>query len=288
MPGPFIKWAGGKSQLLDAILPRLPGRIRTYREPFVGGGAVFFALARQRRFERAVLSDQNADLIGVYRVVRDDVEALIEHLAALAPRAKDPDTFYALRAQKTRDLAAVEQAARFIFLNKTCFNGLYRVNRKGQFNVPFGRYRNPKVLDTELLRSCSRALASVELKVQDFEESAKNAGPGDAVYFDPPYVPVSPTASFTAYHRDPFGPDAHDRLARVAEACWRRGAHALVSNSDCPFTRKLYARSRVETVQAGRAINRDPTRRGPVTELLVVGPERPAALERVSSAGSAA
>lgn len=271
VPGPFIKWAGGKSQLLPFILPHLPERIETYREPFVGGGAVFFALAREGRFRRAVLGDRNAQLIGLYRMVRDRVDSLIEALTELAPLATDAETFYRLRAQEVSELDEVSQAARFIFLNKTCFNGLYRVNRKGQFNVPFGRYRSPKVCDPDLLRGCSRALQNVELRVQDFEETAADAEAGDAVYFDPPYVPVSPTASFTSYHQDPFGPEAHRRLAQVVADCHARGVVALLSNSDCDFTRKLYGPLKVQTVQASRAINRDPTRRGPVTEVLVVG-----------------
>lgn len=274
LPSPFIKWAGGKSQLLASILPLLPGRIRTYREPFLGGGAVFFALAREGRFQRAVLSDQNQDLVEVYRMVRDRVEDLISELEELAPFATDSDTFYRLRSRERDTLSPVERAARFIFLNKTCFNGLYRVNRKGQFNVPFGRYKNPKVLDPALLRACSQALSGVELRVQDFEANAREAKKGDAVYFDPPYVPLSPTASFTAYHRDPFDAEAHQRLERVLWDCWARGAAALLSNSDCPYTRQLYGAFRVRTVQAGRAINRDPSRRGPVSELLVVGPKR--------------
>jgi len=285
---PFIKWAGGKTQLLESILPRLPDRIRTYYEPFIGGGAVFFALCRAGRIHDAVLGDMNHELIGTYRAVRDQPELLIEALEALQPAATDSDRFYEIRAQDPSDLDDVERAARFIYLNKTCFNGLYRVNRSGQFNVPFGRYKRPKVVDAETLRAASDALARADLVVRDFEHTVARASRGDAVYFDPPYVPVSSTACFTSYHRSPFGPTEHERLTLVYRACWRRGAVAVLSNSDTELTRKLYQGLKVERVAAQRAINRDPSRRGPVSELLVHGVDRaaravgaPAPLRRV-------
>lgn len=273
---PFLKWAGGKTQLLDRILPRLPNRIRTYYEPFVGGGAVFFALAREGRVREAVLGDMNHELIATYRCVRDDVELLIEALQALQPAATDSERFYEIRAQDPDALDDVDRAARFIYLNKTCFNGLYRVNRSGRFNVPFGRYKRPKVVDPEGLRAASRALARADLMVRDFEQTVVRAGRGDAVYFDPPYVPLSTTACFTSYHRSPFGPTEHERLTVVYRACWRRGAVALLSNSDTELTQKLYRGLDVEIVSAQRAINRDATGRGPVREVLVHGVARPA------------
>lgn len=269
--GPILKWAGGKSQLLPVILPRLPERLRTYFEPFVGGGAVFFALSEARRFERAVISDRNPELVNLYRVVRDDVSSLADALAPHAAKATSPEWFYKVRALRPEALSPVERAARLLFLNRTCFNGLYRVNRKGEFNVPFGRYRSPRVLDRARLEAASRALRGVEIRCADFEEVASEAGPGDAVYFDPPYAPVSSTASFTSYHEDAFGPDAQVRLVDVYRRCCERGAVAVLSNSDCALTRQLYAPFEVEVVRASRAINSAPDRRGAVNELLVVG-----------------
>jgi DNA adenine methylase len=270
--GPFLKWAGGKKQLLPVILPHLRSRIRTYFEPFVGGGAVFFALAEARRFERAVISDKNPHLVGLYRVVRDDVAGLEARLRPHAERATDPDWFYHVRAWDPEQLDPVERAARLLYLNRTCFNGLYRVNRKGEFNVPFGRYKNPRVLDAAKLRAASRALAGVEIRCQDFSAVAEDVAPGDAVYFDPPYAPVSSTASFTSYHADAFGPRDQEALVAVYREVWHRGARAVLSNSDCELTRRLYAGLDVEVVRASRAINSAGHRRGPVNELLVVGP----------------
>lgn len=284
-PSPFLKWAGGKTQLLPHILPRLPARIRTYYEPFVGGGAVFFALAAEGRIGRAVLGDANRELVETYRTVRDHVDELVDRLETLVPGATDPERFYEVRGWDPAALDVVDRAARFIFLNKTCFNGLYRVNRAGRFNVPFGRHKRPKVLDAPALRRASRALRDAELVIEDFEVTVRGAGRNDAVYFDPPYVPVSSTACFTSYHRAPFGPLEHERLRWVYEACCRRGAVAILSNSDCEQTRALYRGLRVETVTAARAINRDPSRRGPVREVLVHGVRaRPTVAPRTPSA----
>ncbi|MEO1230019.1 MAG: DNA adenine methylase [Myxococcota bacterium] len=272
LPAPFLKWAGGKKQLLDVILPQLPERIDTYFEPFIGGGAVFFALARAGRFERAVISDKNPELVNIYTVVRDSVDELQACLHEHQERATDSDWYYHVRSWKTSELSPVERAARLLFLNKTCFNGLYRVNRRGEFNVPFGKYKKPKVLDAARLESASRALESVSIRCADFGEVAVEARKGDAVYFDPPYAPVSATASFNSYHSEGFGPPEQARLVDVYRRCWRRGAAAVLSNSDCPLTRDLYRRLDVVVVKATRAINSAADRRGAVNELLVVGP----------------
>lgn len=270
-PAPFLKWAGGKTQLLGEILPRLPAQIETYYEPFIGGGAVFFALAAEGRFARAVLSDRNVELIEAYTTVRDHVGALIAELSEHQRFATDSEYFYALRATPTETLSPIERSARLIFLNKTCFNGLYRVNRKGQFNVPFGRYVRPRVLREDALLAASRALQGVTLLVSDFGAAVAKAKAGDAVYFDPPYVPVSSSASFTAYHRSPFGPPEHQRLTQIYQNLQRRGVASLLSNSDTPETRSLYRNLEVETVRASRAINSKGGRRGAINELLVTG-----------------
>lgn len=269
---PFVKWAGGKTQLLNQILPRLPARAKTYYEPFVGGGAVFFAMASRNRFDRAVLADRNPDLVSTYLAVRDRVEPLIKRLGEHQAKATDETYFYEMRAVDPDQLDPVARAARFLFLNKTCFNGLYRVNRSGRFNVPFGRYKNPRVQNPEGLRAASHYLKGVTILESDFESVAREVRRGDAIYFDPPYVPVSATASFTSYARHPFGPDEHDRLLEAYLRCCRRGAHALLSNSDCPVTRALYDGLDVETVKATRAINSRASGRGAINELLVVGP----------------
>ena len=268
---PFLKWAGGKKQLLSEITPRLPERIKTYYEPFIGGGAVFFTLANERRFREAVLGDANGELVEVYRVVRDSVDDLIDALDGHADYATDSDYYYEVRAWSVAALSPVERAARLIFLNKTCFNGLYRVNRRGQFNVPFGRYKKPRVLNADGLRAAARALEGVTLVEGDFAETTKSAGRSDAVYFDPPYVPVSDSSSFTSYHRSAFGPAQQERLLDVYVGCCQRGAAAVLSNSDCAYTRELYRGLIVKTVRASRAINSVASKRGQITEVLVVG-----------------
>jgi DNA adenine methylase len=268
---PFLKWAGGKSKLLPRILPLLPSPMKTYYEPFIGGGAVFFALAREKRFRRAVVADTNPHLVEVYRCVRDDVEGLIEALRPLAEQRHDPEAFYRIRALDPASLSVVERAARFIYLNKTCFNGLYRVNRAGRFNVPFGRYKNPRVLDPEGLRAASRALEGTDVRRADFQDTLAEAGPGDGVYLDPPYVPLSLTSCFTSYTAVPFGAEEHLRLKDAYVACLHRRAVALLSNSDCPFTRKLYCDLETRVLPVTRPINRDAAGRGPVNEVLVCG-----------------
>lgn len=278
---PVLKWAGGKTQLLPQILARLPERIETYFEPFLGGAAVFFALAARDRFQRAVLSDRNPELVSVYRALQEDVEGVIRALS----RMRHSETeYYRVRAASPRGL--VQRAARIIYLNKTGYNGLYRVNRSGQFNVPFGSYKNPTICDAENLRAAARALQRVEVVEADFEEVCRRAGAGDAVYLDPPYVPLSKTASFTAYDRHPFGPSEHERLARVFAELGRRGVHALLSNSNTPETRALYSGFRAQKVKVARPINSRPNARGPIDELLVVAEAKPARFTRQRSRAS--
>lgn len=265
---PFLKWAGGKGQLLEPILSRLPETIEgTYCEPFIGGGAVFFELARKKRIHRARLSDRNAELVTTYRAVRDEVERVIE---ALADHVNDEEHYYAVRARDPMTLSPAECAARTIFLNHVGYNGLYRVNASGRFNVPFGRYRNPTICDPDGLRHVSRALAIADLAVADFEETCDRAVAGDVVYLDPPYLPVSKTASFTSYSGR-FDEDEHARLARTFAALVDRGAVVLLSNSDTPLSRKFYQGFKIHTVEATRAINSRGDRRGVVHEILVQG-----------------
>ncbi len=277
-----LKWAGGKGQLLPDILTRLPDEIATYYEPFVGGGAVFFALAKERRFERAVLADANPDLVEVYRTVKEDVEGLIRALRKLA-QTHSEEQYYEVRSQKPRSRTA--RAARIVYLNKTGYNGLYRVNRSGEFNVPYGRYAKPNICDEPNLRAAALALAQATIEVADFETICRRAKPGDAVYLDPPYVPLSKTANFTAYDRHPFGIDEHRRLAKVFGELAQRGVYALLSNSDTPETRELYARFVIDYIDVKRPINSRADSRGPVSEILVTA--RRARDKRISRASAA-
>ena len=273
MAKPFLKWAGGKTALLPELLKAAPERIETYYEPFVGGGALFFALQAEGRFQRAVLSDSNQELINAYVQVRDNVEGLIRalHVHQRKYRAADDraEYYYTIRGKKlTCDLGG---AANLIFLNKTCYNGLYRVNSKGGFNVPHGRHQNPTICDEANLRAVSAALQGVELRVADFAEAPSDAGSGDFVYFDPPYVPLSETAHFTAYTAKEFDIEEQTRLASVAAKLVRQGSQVVLSNSGHDDVKAMYqaAAFSLGLVQAPRNINSDRSRRGLVSEYLI-------------------
>ncbi len=271
---PFLKWAGGKSQLLPELSRRIPERFGRYHEPFVGGGALFFYLWNQGRLQHgAILSDVNPELIDCYRAVRDQAEELIDLLQSLRPYATDRDFFYEIRGWDRRpDFAQrslVERAARTIFLNRTCYNGLYRLNNKGQFNAPFGYYKNPLIVDSDNLREVSRALRHAELRVADFAAVLDYAQARDFIYFDPPYVPVSPTASFTSYTRRGFDETEQRRLAAVFHQLAARGCYVMLSNSSTTLAHQLYDNAyEVDVVLASRKINCDGKRRGLVEELI--------------------
>jgi DNA adenine methylase len=266
-PRPFVKWAGGKRQLLEQLRPRFPAKFGRYFEPFAGGAAVFFALGRTD----AVLADLNAELMNVYGAVRDDVEGVISELRKYRHGAVH---YYRAREADPRGMTAAQRAARTIYLNRTGYNGLYRVNRSGKFNVPMGRYTNPTLCDAENLRSCARALAGVEVRVEDFAASASRAREGDFVYFDPPYVPVSETAAFTSYVPGGFGADEQKRLAALFARLAARGIHVVLSNSDTLAVRKLYAGFRIDKVLAPRFINSRGSARGSVGEVVVTSDPR--------------
>lgn len=275
---PFVKWAGGKGQLLPELSRRLPRKFRRYHEPFVGGAALFFHLYNSGRLQDgALLCDFNPELVLCYQVVRDEPEALIAALKQHERHRLDREYFMDVRGWDRRpDFAqrgAVERAARTIFLNRTCYNGLYRQNNKGQFNAPFGYYKNPLICDPDNMRAASAALKRAELFVGDFGDVAARAKPGDLVYFDPPYVPVSATASFTHYTGQTFGPDDQRRLARLFDELMERGVYVMLSNSHTPLSRELYAAHAVSTsvVLASRKINCDGRKRGNVEELIVCG-----------------
>jgi DNA adenine methylase len=266
LPRPILKWVGGKTQLLEQMKPLLPKTFNRYFEPFVGGAAVFFDLRAQRPDTTCFLSDVNAELVSCYRAVRDDVESVIR---ALGKHVYDSDHYYEVRARDPNKLPTAQRAARTIYLNKTGYNGLYRVNRSGQFNVPFGRFTNPLFCDEDNLRACSRAFAGVSIEHGDFSAVVKNAKKGDFVYFDPPYVPLSPTSDFTAYIPGGFGEVEQRKLGKVFAALAKKGVHVMLSNSDTPLVREIYADFDIQVVFASRSVNSNAARRGKLAEVVV-------------------
>jgi DNA adenine methylase len=261
--GPFLKWAGGKSQLLQQYSSLFPKTWKTYFEPFLGGGAVFFHLQPTV----GVLTDVNEELINCYIVVRDEVEELIQ---ALRAHRSEKDYYYSVRAWKPETLTPVQRAARLIFLNRTCFNGLYRVNSKGQFNVPFGRYSNPTICDQTGLTAASLALKRANIHAADFEDVLDKAQRGDFAYLDPPYNPLSVTSSFTGYAQEGFGEAEQRRLAYVYRQMDNRGVMLMLSNSASELVRQLYSGYRAVEVTAKRAINSKADGRGPIPELVIL------------------
>ena len=266
---PPLKWVGGKRQLLDALEPLLPGEYTTYCEPFLGGGALLFGLQPPS----ARVNDVNAELINVYRVVKDDVEALI---ADLRRHKNEADYYYAIRdldrdRRRYARLSPLKRASRLLYLNKTCYNGLYRVNASGQFNSPFGKYEKPNIVNAEKLRATSGYLreADVRFTCGDYAEVLADLPAGAFVYLDPPYFPVSETANFTSYTRDGFGPDEQIRLKQCCDDLDRRGIKFMLSNSAADFIKDLYREYAITIVRARRAVNSDSAKRGGVDEVVV-------------------
>jgi DNA adenine methylase len=269
---PFVKWVGGKRRLCAQFERFFPATARRYVEPFVGGGAVFFCLWNSGRLPgSAFLFDHNRDLVNAYRVVRDRVEDLIALLAE-HERSHSKAYYYRVRRLDRRAVALsdVERAARTIYLNRTCYNGLYRVNSKGQFNVPMGRYRRPRIVNRDALRAASAALQQACLEVRDFREVVDLAQAGDFFYFDPPYAPLSETANFTGYTADCFDEQDQRDLAALFGRLTDRGCLCMLSNSYTPFVLDLYRSFRIETVYARRAVNSDANGRGKIREVVVL------------------
>jgi len=264
MPKSFIKWAGGKAQMLKYIKPLVP-KFDQYYEPFVGGGAVFWSICPED-YKKALLSDSNGELMTAYKVIRDDVEDLI---TLLRKYPNDKDFFLQMRAIMPNDLDPIPRAARFIYLNKTCFNGLYRVNKSGGFNSPFGKYKNPKICDEDTLRSCNRALQGIELTATYFQNVLPEVeGAKSFVYLDPPYVPIDKT-SFVSYSKKGFGLEQHEELAKMIEGMDKRGVKVLLSNSDTEWCRERYKGLTITEVHGRRSINSNGKGRGNVGELLI-------------------
>lgn len=266
---PVVKWVGGKRQLLDEITPILPKRMTTYCEPFLGGGAVLFSVQPKN----AIVNDLNADLMLVYEIIRDDVETLI---AELEKHENTSEYFYKLRdldRNKTvyQSMSKIEKASRIIYLNKTCYNGLFRVNASGEFNSPFGHYKNPSIVNAPVLRAVSKYLTANNIQIfsEDFETTLQRIPRGGFVYLDPPYDPVSDTASFTGYNSGGFGKDAQVRLKQCCDALSQRGVKFLLSNSATNFIKDLYKDYTITIVHAKRAINSDASKRGVIEEVLI-------------------
>jgi len=277
-PRPFLKWVGGKGQLLGELLKRVDAvdGFGRYHEPFVGGGALFYALYRSKHLKRqAWLSDYNPRLIATYEGVKQDVEKVIR-LLHKHKKHHCEEYYYEVREQLREDVRtdaktpAPQHAARIIYMNKTGYNGLYRENSKGLYNVPFGRYKNPQICDEDNLRACSKALSKTKLYTFHFDEIVKAAEPGDLVYFDPPYDPVSNTSAFTGYSKHGFGDDSQRLLSKIYKDLDAKGVKVLLSNSYTDFVREeLYSNYIIDEVSANRNINSKASKRGAISEALV-------------------
>ena len=263
---PIVKWVGGKRQLMFELLKNMPETYNRYFEPFIGGGALFFELQPQNGY----ISDMNEELINLYSVVRDDVYELIEDLNK---HKVSKEYFLKIRnldrTEKYNKLSDIQKASRFIYLNRTCFNGMYRVNSQGQFNVPFGNYKNPRIVDAENLVNCSKLLKNTEIYCADFSEILNKVQKGDFVYFDPPYVPLNETSSFTSYTKDGFDLDMQFKLRDVCDELDSMGVMFMLSNSDTKLVNELYSNYEIKKVFASRAINANGNGRGKITEVLV-------------------
>lgn len=252
---PIMKWAGGKSQLLDKLIPRVPEHYGRYIEPFFGGGALFFALNP----ENAIIADSNPELINMYKEIANNVDNVIEKLSTFE---NTKEMFYEVRALDWNTLPPSDAAARTLYLNKTCFNGLYRVNKKGQFNTPFGKYKNPKICDEEHLRKASCALKKAEIICGDYlDVLRKYAQKGDFVYLDPPYIPVSKYSDFKRYTKEQFNEDDQRQLAQEVKVLYQNGCNVLLTNSNHPLVHELYSPYQIEIIQTRRSISAKGTRR---------------------------
>jgi len=288
---PFLKWAGGKGQLLSQLSEHLPDRVGrepfTYIEPFVGGGAMlFYMLQHFCNIKKAVINDVNEDLILTYRIIKDDVESLITRLEkmekeylALSDKNERSQLFYEVRERYNQHVGeSIERASQLIFLNKTCFNGLFRVNKQGLFNVPFGKYANPTICNAEVLRADSQLLQSADVEIcqGDYAQTLQHVDGLTFVYLDPPYRPLDATSSFTSYSKGDFNDDDQRALAAFCQQLSERGCFWMESNADCSaknpddtFFEQLYRNYRIERVYASRSINANPNKRGKLTELLI-------------------
>ena len=267
---PILKWVGGKRQLLSEIIPLIDESCDNYVEPFIGGGAVLFRLQPKK----AIINDYNTELINVYRTVRDDLDGLVALLKE-HEKYNSSDYYYEVRAlDRTPDfdkMSNLEKAARIIYLNKTCYNGLYRVNSLGQFNSPYGKYKNPNIVNEVVLRAISKYLNRNEISIRsgDYKDVLNDIEKNSFVYLDPPYMPISSSSSFTGYTEGGFGYDKQVELKEECDKLNSKGVQFLQSNSDCEEIRELYKAYRIKVVKAKRAINSDAKKRGQINEVLI-------------------
>lgn len=268
---PVVKWVGGKRQLLGDLKKYTPSKINTYYEPFFGGGANLFAIQPKN----AVINDLNDDLVTTYKVIKENVEELIETLK-IHEANNTEEYFYKIRdldriSSTYSALGNLEKAARLIYLNKTCYNGLFRVNSSGQFNTPYGKYKNPNIVNEVVLRAVSKYFNDNNIQIisGDFASAVSNAKKGDFVYLDPPYDPVSNTASFTGYNEGGFNKNEQERLKLVCDELNKKGVKFLLSNSNTEFIKNLYKEYDIITVKAKRSINSNGNKRGEVEEVLI-------------------
>jgi len=272
-PKPFVKWAGGKRQLIPILSENLPQTISTYFEPFLGGGALLFHILSERDGQICRISDLNSDLVLTYIIIRDKPDELIYSLKNHAKRYQKDSKSYYYSIRESNPRSAIEKTSRLLFLNRTCFNGLYRVNSKGKFNVPLGRYTNPNIVNEENIRSVSQVLQSrkILIKCRDFESVLDEAKKDDLVYFDPPYQPVSSTANFTSYTHKSF---TYDDLKRLAKLCLKldsKGCKVMLSNSNSQDVAEMFAEKqwRLKKIKANRSINSNSKKRTGHYELLI-------------------
>ena len=267
----FVKWAGGKTQLIEQFIPLFPKKFNRYLEPFVGGGAVAFYILQKFKPKEVFLSDINEELINAFNIIKTDVDRLIVELKKHKKyhSADYNSYFYEIRKVAPKDLPELERAARFIYLNRTCFNGLYRVNSSGQFNVPIGSYKNPDVIQEEKLKKISKLLQNVTIKVMSFEKVLNLAQKEDFIYFDPPYYPLKRGKSFTTYTKDNFLEKEQKLLANVFKKLDQRGCSVMLSNSDTEFIKELYPNYDISIVKARRLINSQANGRGEINKIVV-------------------
>jgi len=263
----IVKWAGGKKQLLKQFQKFFPDKIENYFEPFVGGGAVLFYILQTYAPKKVLISDTNEELMNCYEVIKNDVEELILSLKK-HKQAHNKEYYYKIRELDPRNLNKIERASRTIYLNKTCFNGLYRVNSKGGFNVPIGSYINPSIYNETELRKLSKLLKNVEIKVMSFEDILNYAKKNDFIYFDPPYMPLK-KESFTTYTKDNFLEDEQKQLSQVFKKLHKKGCNVMLSNSDTEFIKNLYKEHNINIVKANRMINSNGKDRGKINEVVV-------------------
>ncbi|EGP94362.1 DNA adenine methylase [Nitrosarchaeum koreense] len=272
-PKPFVKWAGGKRQLIPILHQNLPGAFGTYYEPFLGGGALLFHILTDKNGQKCSISDLNSDLVLAYTTIRDRIDALISSLKSHEKNYQKDSKSYYYSVRESNPRNEVEKTSRLIFLNRTCFNGLYRVNSKGKFNVPLGKYTNPNIVNEENIRAVSSILQTnrISIKCRDFESVLRDAKKGDLVYFDPPYQPVSSTANFTSYTTKDF---TYDDLTRLAELCLKldsKECHVLLSNSDSKEVSDIFAKKpwKITRIEVNRSINSNSKKRTGHFELLI-------------------